>query len=217
MRRLATALLIFPFLSSCEKWPPYEKELRQNFAENRVAMETLGAKIADTKYRRVSQTGIIGIHRLDDSFNVVAEYGGDEFIAPDLIEDDPKWEQNFKQANLFSVSIYEGKTTYGLGGELPDKKRSIWVEYAHNTDRKSDLKSCLPEHNDLLCGQCGVILDDEWFLEYWWKPRVMLPDLYDDMIDGQLSVDEYGQKADNALQECLATDLEAIGYELSEW
>ena len=214
---LAALLFVVPLLGACEKWPPHEEELRRNFEENRVALESLEAKISGTKYFRVSQTGIMGIPRFNDSDHVVADFHGVEFVESDLIENDPEWEQFFRQAGVFSVSKYEDRATFGFVGSLPDKSRSIWVEYVRSAVQRKNLKPCLPEHKNLACGLCVVDLDDQWFLEYWWTPEDVIPDRYEEVLSGQLSDEEYWQEIDAALLECRINGYRSIGYDVSDW
>lgn len=202
---------------ACTKWPPYESELVRKFNTSRDSFETLEAKIVASEYFRVSQTGILGIPRLKDSYEVVAEKDSGEIFQTDVLEDDPEWEEHFRKAGLFSVEYYDSAARFGFSSELPVRNRSVWAEFVHAGDAREGLFPCLAEHRKLECGACVVDLDKDWFIYYWWTPADPVPGGFDRVLDEEITEDEYWVIFNENLEQCRLDGYSAIGYDTSGW
>ncbi len=189
----------------------------QKFNTNRESFEVLEAKIIASDYFRVSQTGILGIPRFDDSYHVVADKESGEFVEQDIVEDDPEWEEHFRKAGLFSVEYYDSAARFGFVGELPVKKRFVWAEIVHAQDVRTELHLCLEEHKKLSCGACVVDLDTDWFIYYRWTPDEHVPGGFDRVLDDEITEDEYWEIFDENLKQCRIDGYSAIGYDTSGW
>jgi len=212
-----TLLLLAVSLCSCGKWPPYEEELVEKFDSSRESFWALESKLKASKYFRVSQTGIWGIPRFKDSYEVVAEIHGDEFVESETIEDDREWEEHFRKAGLFSVEYYEDIVILGFVGQLPVKNRWVWADYVHSAEHRTELRPCLDEHKKLACGICVVDLAEEWFIRYRWTPEEQVPGGFDRVLEGEITEEEYDELFDKNLRQCRKDGYSAIGYDTSRW
>ena len=204
-------------LVACGKWPPYEAELVEKFKTHRETFETLQSKIEASDYFRVSQTGILGIPRIKDSYDVIAEIEDGESVRREIIQEDREWEELFRRAGLFSVEYYDNAVILGFVGKLTVKNRYVVAEYVHSPEDRAELKSCQEKQRQLGCGLCAVDLDGDWFIRYWWTPDELVPGGFDRVLEGEITEDEYHAIFDEELAKCRLDGYTAIGYDTSGW
>ena len=208
--------LLLPVIWGCEKWPPRHEELTENFESNRLAFDSLEAKILTSEFSLVSQNGVLGTELLDNPNYVIAKTWVDGGTRSEIVVNDAEWAQYFLQAGVWLVGKYYDGIAMTPGPDLTHRKSSFDVEYVRSASLREWLKPCSSEYEQLKCGACAVDLADNWFIEYQWFPEQIVPGGFDLVNNGVLSEEDYGAMFQENLTRCMKDGYTAIGYDVSD-
>lgn len=207
-------------LSACDRWPPYRDDLVEHFNENKDAFEQLRAKIIDTHYLSVGG-GCIGdrdggLKHTPVTFTWEPDHAeGEDFVYEQESVEDAEWSELFCKVGGWDVVSYDGIVRFEFGGPSAEQNdRSVRFAYVHSKEMLASRIACLPEHKEIPCGLCSVALDDEWYVEYWWSPEELLPGVFDRVLDGEMTREEYRSMFDETLAQCRIDGNRAMGYDL---
>ena len=214
------ALALLPLISACAKWPPYHEELAKRFEENRSAFEQLEAKILATHYFRVSGGCVVDSDKQRISNRVKLEWideseGNDYLYDHEYIEDE-EWSDLFCRTLVWSVENHDGVLTFDFGSSIDRNNKTTFVVYTHSQELLESRKPCLPEFEDIPCGLCSVLLDDEWYLEYWWSPEELVPGGFERVLAKEMTREKYYELFDRNLHQCRIDGYSEIGYDHDE-
>lgn len=210
-------------VSACNQWPPYRSDLVQHFNENQETFEQLRGKILDTHYLRVTG-GCIGDRDGGVKHTLVTitwepeHTEGQDFVYEQERVEDAEWSDLLcKVGGSWGVANYDGIVWIEYGGpSAKQNDRSVHFGYVRSKEMLGSRISCLPEHREIPCGLCSVSLDDEWYVEYWWSPDELLPGVYDGVINGEMTQEEYWLMFDETLAQCRTDGYRAMGYDLDD-
>jgi hypothetical protein len=217
-----TLLVCVSLISACSKWPPSHEELAERFSENRDAFEQLEAKILDTHYVEVSGGCFVDSNHEKISNRVtllrkVDESDGKAYLYEQEYIEDDEWSDLFCQTLVWSVANYDGIVSFDFGSGFRRNNKTVFAAYTHSRELLESRKPCLPEHIKIPCGLCSVALDDEWYIEYWWSPEELVPGGFEQVLDEEMTEEEYRELLDRDLEQCRTDGLVQIGYDRNEF
>lgn len=212
MKTVARLLLIAALsapITACEKWswPPYEKSLRELFAENKEQFEEIrrnmladNLEVVDWAYARGRGYGCAG-----DSCPAT--------IAEDDKELQAKYSMLIEERSIFRYWMRDGDFSVG---DLPIPPTQggdfyfdfVWSEKQASIPHCDEKKARLPT-----CGTCYEDLDQNWFMYWRWFPQDLGPDWDGSVGEGLPTPEEIQEQYEIALDECLKTGREEMGPE----
>ena len=213
------ALLLLA-ISGCEGWPPNSEVLESRFHENQHAFEDIRTRILGTEYYwagpfRDGDTLAMALHR--EECVPVEGYLQCQMDSDRI--DDAQWARLFGEARVFDVRQHDGVVRLEPHPVLTLNRflsrdrfddRSIWITYANDPRPDVERAECVAELKDIDCASCSIPLGENWFIEYWWTPKDLVPEALDSYVSGDMPADEYDQIYDAAYEKCLQEGFEAI-------
>ena len=176
MRRLAVGTLFCSllFLSACDRWPPYQKDIVDHFYENDAKISALRTKLIASDYSMVSvlADGNVLAYSYDEST------GESSPIDAKSYPDEDEWEELFSDTHLafISYSHLDNKSvTAGLfyfSGSY-DEESQWGAEFIHDPNLSDSVDICSRSKPTTDRGTCAVELSDGWWVRYVWS---LMPD-----------------------------------------
>ncbi|MEM8681941.1 MAG: hypothetical protein AAGF72_00835 [Pseudomonadota bacterium] len=199
--------MLSTLLSACEKWswPPYEKSLRELFADSkdrfeeiRLNMQADNLEVVDSAYAR-------GRSLRCDGANCPATIGEhDEELQA-------KYSNLIEELSSFRYGLFDGDFNVSLSS-IPDTQGGEFYFDFVRSEKDVPVPHCDEEKARLpICGACYESLDPNWYMYWRWFPQNLGPDW-----DGRLGVglptrEEIEEQANMALDECLKAGWEEMG------
>ena len=67
-----------------------------------------------------------------------------------------------------------------------------------------EVVECTDENPKVRCGSCVTSLADGWWLQYWWEPYEIAPEVSEAHLNGDITQQEYIDVAVEAMDACYA-------------
>lgn len=204
--------MIAALISACDPgWPPQKEEAIEHFAEHKIDIETLEARILATDYLGVS-SGLWrrGSDETPDWVTVFVDNGSHAERTRITGEVAIEWNEAFRAAEVWDISQDGRGTSIELRVEYPDGVHGL-AFYRRLAETATPLVECREEFRDVRCGECGVSLDDGWWLAYAWSPLVIDPEFDRAVAELDLSWEEEQEMRDELFQACWSEGMETMG------
>lgn len=147
--------------------------------------------------------------------SVTIGYEIDGEIKHDYIDDDNGWGELLAKAKVMNISRNEDVFFFAIS----DMNRGdvyTFYQYIHHPDADSVYRVCLPSHRKIRCGNCITKLDAEWWAHYKWFPNNLSRDDLDELMNGEITQEEYDLRSDEAIDQCWTKGYAEMGYEVSD-
>ena len=226
MGKLIFSLLII-VASGCQPWPPFEKEIRQNFEVNRAAFDRLASKFDEADQRNISRNVFLWMADGELFFRVQtperhrvqmlqSEFlDGNEILRNVLITDDAEWSILMNQAGVLSLTSGNNDLiAFALGGQK-DESRITFIAYHRSHTSKAKLVLCESAFEELDCGRCKLNLPDDWYVFYTWWPTADVISRHGEAVTEELWNDEdaYLDALTSSHDKCSRIGDKVIGYQ----
>ena len=204
--------MVAALTSACDPgWPPQREEAVAHFAKHKSEIEMLEARILAADYWLVSSGAWRpGSDETPDYIHVTGDiesrWDRRRITGDDAIE----WNEAFRAAGTYEVSQDERGTSFEIRVKYPQSVLGL-AHYVRPAETEASPSECRKEFRDVRCGECGIALDDGWWLLYRWVPSVLDPDLYRAQVEGEISQEEWEERHDELLQACWMEGAEIIG------
>jgi hypothetical protein len=211
--RIVTGFLLFTLfatlLPACEKWswPPYEKSLRELFAENKEQFEEIrqnmladNLEVVDSAYARGRAYRCAGA-------------GCPSTIDKQDVELQAKYSELIEDRSIFRYTLRDGDFSVGGLPVLPTQGGDfyfdfVWSEKEVSIPHCDEKKARLP-----ICGACYEDLNPNWYMYWRWFPRDLGPDWDGSVGEGLPTPEEIQELDEIAFDECLKTGREEMGLD----
>lgn len=205
-------IVILALTSACSRgWPPQEELLIEHFASNKHGIEVLETMIAETDYWEVSSgPWKHGSDEAPDRAAVIVDTEAgrnrDWITGEHAIE----WNEAFRDAGVWSIARDDRGTTANVMSDFP-KDLIGFTFYRRPAEKDTSWTECRNEFRTVRCGECGIALDDGWWLIYRWVPKMLDQELWDAASEGEISWEEYEERDDELFEACLVEGAQIIG------
>lgn len=212
MARFITACCVAVIVYGCDgwAWPPYHSELQENFEKNKDSFQRLANKFEESEFCHVSMA--VG-DRVEAS--TCSEAQGHRFA----IDDDEEWFQLLNKVGMFLIHRDDDSWIGIAPGRGPFEKyenRMGFVQYVHSLSGLPDSKVCVSEHKKIACGHCMLELGTSWYITYAWYQEIFDTSQWDAYLSGKVSLEEYSEHADKALDLCILEGRKQMGYPVNQ-
>ena len=211
--RIVTRVLLFALfaalLPACEKWswPPYEKSLRELFAENREQFEKIRQNMIADNLGLVDSAYARG-----RAFRCVGE------ACPSVIDEhdeemQAKYSKLIEEQSVFQYTLYNGDFDVGGLPFPPTQGGDFYFDFVWS-EKEASFPHCDEEKARLpICGACYENLDSNWYMYWRWFPQDLGPDWDGRIGEGLPTPEEIDEQHEIALDECIAAGREEMGLD----
>lgn len=199
-------------LASCGNWPFDSDTLQSRFLENEEAFEEL-----DTMIR---ESGNVSVEVPAGSDSLWVKKAEGFQIEIDTSEQASIWVDRLRETNthrLIGPTDQGGAVLFEQWSNGFSDNQQWVVAIVYEENGSDQLLECESDFREIACGVCGWRMGEGWSLIYHWEPHVILPDEYEDYMDGELSLDDYMTLKNSAMLSCRNEGHSAIGYDSSEY
>lgn len=215
MNPVARVLLIAALsasIAACEKWswPPYERSLRDLFADNKDQFEEIRQNMLADDLEEVDSAHARG--------RAYACEGAD---CPRTIDEhdeqlQAKYSSLIDERSIFRYTLRDGDfSVRGLpfpptqGGEF--FFYFLWSEKDMQIPHCSEGKARLPS-----CGACIEDLEANWYMYWRWNPSDLGPDWDGGVGEGFRTPEEIEELFNAALRDCLKEGWNEMGFDITK-
>ena len=187
---VSALVIIAALVSACERnWPPNSQWVEDYFHENRDDLETLVAAIADSEYQGVTSPDREAIY-----VHTYANTDSNDIMVSRLLigEDAANWLELLLAAGVPEVRKLPGGPIVAEASHLIGRPSDVYWRglYWYEPDHGSGFAECRNKYREAPCGNCGIQLNDNWWLSFQWTPMSLHEEKTRELAespDGELS------------------------------
>ncbi len=194
-------------ITACEKWswPPYEKSLRDLFAENKDQFEEVHQNMLADNLEEVDSA-----HARGRGYGC-AGHGCPRTIDKHDEQLQAKYSKLIEEQSIFRYTLRDGDFSVLDLPFRPTQGGDFFFSFVWSTKEASiphcdEGKARLPT-----CGACYEDLDSNWYMYWRWYPQDLGPDWDGSVGDGLPTPEEIDRQYEMALDDCLKAGREEMG------
>ena len=207
--RILLVLLIAMLLPACEKWawPPYEKSLRELFAERQDQFDEVRINMLADGLELVDYSHVSGRALLCAGESCPATIGKDDEQLQE------KYSDLIEERSIFRYTMYDS-VFYVSGMPSPNTQGGEFFFDFVWSEKKPVIPHCEEEKARLpTCGTCYEELDPNWYVQWRWFPDDLGPEWDGRIGEGLPTPEEIEEQHEIALDECLEKGRQEMGLD----
>ena len=213
MRNQRTSILVIIVVAvagGCERnWPPNAELIQDQFDDRQDDLEAVVAALAASEHREINSPDREAVFSYTYS-----DADGRVHLVRRQLEGEvaERWLALLLAANVPEVRRLDSGLVVAEASHLIGRPHEVYWQgfFRYDPGYETNFASCRNHYREAPCGNCGMRLNDDWWLSFHWSPMALHEELTKGLAEGADGTRR--DELQSRVAECFAQGADIIDY-----